>query len=91
MKEAHVVNVPHGTPRIYAIGFVLSIILTAIPFSLVMAGALPVVALIPTIVLLAAVQIVVHLVCFLHLNRSCELAWNLTAFTYTLVVLVILV
>jgi cytochrome o ubiquinol oxidase subunit IV len=91
MKPAHVVDVPHGTTRIYLIGFILSIILTAIPFTLVMTGSLPVVALIPTIVVIAAGQIVVHLVCFLHLNRSSEQGWNLTAFSYTVIVLVILV
>ena len=91
MKEANIVDVPHGTPKIYTIGFILSIILTAIPFTLVMTGALPIGWLIGTIVLLAVVQIVVHLVCFLHLNRSSEQGWNLTAFAYTLVVLIVLV
>jgi len=91
MKEANIVDVPHGTPKVYTIGFILSIILTAIPFTLVMTGALPIGWLIATIVVLAVVQIIVHLVAFLHLNRRSESGWNLTAFAYTLVVLVVLV
>jgi cytochrome o ubiquinol oxidase subunit IV len=86
-----VVEVPHGTTRSYITGFILSIVLTAIPFILVMTGALPVVALIPIILVFAVVQILVHLVYFLHLNRSSEQSWNLTAFAYTIIVLVILV
>ncbi len=89
--EAKVVDAPHGTPRIYLTGFVLSIILTAIPFTLVMTNTLPIGWLIATIVVLAVVQIIVHLVAFLHLNASSEQSWNLTAFSYTLVILIVLV
>ena len=93
-QEAHIVeieDVPHGTPKIYTIGFILSIVLTAIPFTLVMTGALPTGWLVATIVVLAVVQIIVHLVAFLHLNRSSGRGWNLTAFAYTLVVLIVLI
>lgn len=91
MKEANMIDVPHGTPKIYTIGFILSIVLTAIPFALVMTGALPIGWLIATIVVLAVIQIIVHLVFFLHLNSRSEQGWNLTAFAYTLVILVVLV
>lgn len=91
MKNTEVIEAPHGTPKVYVTGYILSLILTAIPFALVMTGALPIAALIPVIVVLAAVQIMVHLVAFLHLNRQSGGGWNLTAATYTAVVLIVLV
>jgi cytochrome o ubiquinol oxidase subunit IV len=91
MKEVNVAGAGHGTVRSYSIGFGLSIVLTAIPFALVLTGRLPHAVIIPTILLFAVVQIFVHLVFFLHLDTSSERRWNLTAFIYTLIVLVILV
>lgn len=91
MKNAEVIEAPHGTPKVYVTGYILSLVLTAIPFALVMTGALPVAAIIPIIVVIAAGQIVVHLVAFLHLNKHSGGGWNLTAATYTAVILVILV
>lgn len=90
-QEQSIIEAPHGTAKIYITGYVLSLVLTAIPFTLVMTGTLPVVSLIPTIVVIGAIQIVVHLVAFLHLNRSSGQGWNLTAFSYTLIVLGVLV
>ncbi|NBO21469.1 MAG: cytochrome o ubiquinol oxidase subunit IV, partial [Rhodobacteraceae bacterium] len=59
----------HGSLRSYATGFVLSVVLTAIPFGLVMAGGFgnPVVTAL-TVMAFAVVQIVVHMVYFLHMN-----------------------
>ena len=52
------------------IGFVLSVVLTAIPFWLVMGKVLPTSPASPRFVILAfaVVQIVVHMVYFLHMN-----------------------
>jgi cytochrome o ubiquinol oxidase subunit IV len=36
-------------------------------------------------------QLVVHLVCFLHMSRSSEGGWNLISFVFTLVILFIVV
>ena len=36
-------------------------------------------------------QVVVHLVYFLHMNRSSEGGWNLISFVFTLVILFIVV
>ena len=80
----------HGSMRDYVIGFVLSVILTAIPFWLVMSGALAdrtVTGLIITG--FAAVQIVVHMVFFLHMNARAEGGWNMLALLFTVVIVVI--
>ena len=39
----------------------------------------------------AVVQILVHLVCFLHMNTSSEERWNLVAFVFTALIIAILV
>ena len=77
---------PHSTFSGYMTGFVLSIILTAIPFWLVMAK---VIADRNTAVLVlgafAVVQIVVHMVYFLHMNGKVEGGWTLLSTIFTVV------
>lgn len=80
----------HGTMKGYVTGFVLSVILTAIPFWLVMTDALdnkPLTGII--IMVLAAVQIVVHMIYFLHMNGKSEGGWTITALVFTVVIVVI--
>ncbi|MGH8445001.1 MAG: cytochrome o ubiquinol oxidase subunit IV [Solimonas sp.] len=80
----------HGTLKGYATGFILSVILTAIPFWLVMAKVFPNPNTTILIVLaFAAVQIVVHMIYFLHLNTSSEGGWNMLALIFTMVLVVI--
>ncbi|WP_163144172.1 cytochrome o ubiquinol/quinol oxidase subunit IV, partial [Arhodomonas sp. KWT] len=70
----------HGTLRGYLTGFVLAAILTVIPFWLVMGDVLDSAAVTTLLVLgLGAVQIVVHMVYFLHMNSRSEGGWNLMA------------
>lgn len=80
----------HGSLRSYLIGFGLSVVLTAIPFWLVMTGALDSkqgTAL--AIMALAVIQIVVHMVFFLHMNVRSENGWTMMALIFTLVLVVI--
>jgi cytochrome o ubiquinol oxidase operon protein cyoD len=80
----------HGSLRDYAIGFVLSVILTAIPFWLVMAKVFDKSSTTAAVILaFAAVQVVVHMVYFLHMNGKAEGGWSLLATMFTLVLLVI--
>jgi len=82
--------VPHGSLKDYAIGFVLSVILTAIPFWLVMHKAFDKSSTTAAVILaFAAVQVVVHMVYFLHMNGKIEGGWSLLATLFTLVLLVI--
>lgn len=88
--DHHDADVPHGTMRDYVIGFVLSVILTAIPFWLVMSGAIAdkqTTALVITA--FAVVQIVVHMIYFLHMNTRSEGGWNMLALIFTIVLVVI--
>lgn len=81
----------HGTFRSYSIGFVLSVILTAVPFAVVMTSDLAPGWVVGIIAGFALVQIAVHLLFFLHLTSGSSQQWNRLAFAYTLVLLAILV
>ena len=80
---------PQGTLKSYTIGFVLSVILTAIPFWLVMSGALPTQITAITIIGFAVAQILVHMICFLHMNMKSEGGWSMMALLFTLILVVI--
>ncbi len=88
--DSHGIEIPHASYRDYATGFGLSVILTAIPFALVMTGALsaPVTAVV--IMGFAVVQIIVHMVYFLHMSPRAEGGWTLTSLVFTLIVVVIM-
>ena len=80
----------HGSLRDYLVGFFLSAILTAIPFWLVMTGAITdrqATALV--IMAFAIVQIVVHMIYFLHMNTRSENGWTFMALIFTIVIVVI--
>jgi cytochrome o ubiquinol oxidase subunit IV len=79
----------HGSRRTYLIGFGLSVLLTAIPFWLVMTGAAGPQVLAAAITTLAVVQILVHMHYFLHMNAHAEGGWNLLALLFTVILLVI--
>ncbi|WFR95295.1 cytochrome o ubiquinol oxidase subunit IV [Rhizobium tumorigenes] len=80
----------HGTFKSYMTGFILSVILTVIPFWLVMAKVIESPVTTAGIVMaLGAVQIVVHMVYFLHMNTKSEGGWNALALTFTVVIVVI--
>lgn len=80
----------HGTFGGYMTGFVLAVVLTGIPFWLVMGGVIPS-ARTTALVLLgfAAVQIVVHMIYFLHMNSRSEGGWTMLALVFTAVLVVI--
>ena len=81
----------HATYKGYLIGFALSALLTALPFWLVMGKVLPSPALTSAAVLIfAAVQVVVHMLYFLHLNAKVEQGWSLLALIFTGVLVVIM-
>ena len=81
----------HGSVKSYLIGFLLAAVLTIIPFWAVMHGDLPRFTTGVIIVVAAVLQILVHLVFFLHLDRSSEQRWNVSAAAFTLVVIGIIV
>jgi cytochrome o ubiquinol oxidase operon protein cyoD len=80
----------HGSPRGYRIGAGLAILLTILPFWLVMARPLPSPGLTAALIFaLALLQIVVHVTCFLHLDTRSEGGWTLLSFLFTTVIVVL--
>ncbi|HBF28122.1 cytochrome o ubiquinol oxidase subunit IV [Rhizobium sp.] len=80
----------HGSYKSYMTGFILSVILTAIPFWMVMTGAIENKALLAGAVMaIGAVQIVVHMVYFLHMNTKSEGGWTIMALIFTIIIVVI--
>ncbi|MFC5547004.1 cytochrome o ubiquinol oxidase subunit IV [Massilia aerilata] len=79
----------HGSFKDYTIGFILSVILTAIPFWLVMTHQLPPATTKFVILGFAAVQVVVHMIYFLHMNSKSEGGWNMMALILTAILLFI--
>jgi cytochrome o ubiquinol oxidase operon protein cyoD len=92
MSHAAEHSASHGSVKSYLTGFVLSVILTAIPFWLVMTGAYGHQATLAAIFVFAVVQILVHLKYFLHLDFvTAEGKLNSFSFLFTAVVIVLLV
>ena len=60
----------HGNTKQYTIGFILSFILTVIPFGMVMAGGFGRGIVMAVIAITAVAQVLVQLVYFLHMNSS---------------------
>lgn len=81
----------------YISGFVLSILLTLTAFGLVFWHissqhiSLPHTILVPSIIILAVLQLIVQLVFFIHLGHEEKPKLNLMAFLFMLLVVVILV
>ena len=80
----------HATLRGYLTGFVLAVILTVIPFWLVMTGGFEKSSTTAIVVLaFAAVQMVVHMIYFLHMDTKSQGGWNMLALIFTVVLVVI--
>jgi cytochrome o ubiquinol oxidase operon protein cyoD len=79
----------HGSMRDYLIGFGLSVVLTAIPFWLVMSGVFAPQLTGGIIMAFAVAQIVVHMIFFLHMNTKSEGGWTILALIFTLILVVI--
>ena len=80
-----------GHLRAYVTGLVLAVFLTLIPFRAAMGLEVGRDAALWTIAVCAALQMVVHLVFFLHLNRRPEQYWYRVALVFTVLVIAILV
>lgn len=91
--EQHGDDAPsHGTRRSYLIGFALSVVLTAIPFWLVMSGVVADTRVTAFLVAgFAIVQIIVHMIYFLHMDTRSEAGWTMLALIFTVVIVVIAV
>ncbi|MFA4903237.1 MAG: cytochrome o ubiquinol oxidase subunit IV [Desulfobaccales bacterium] len=93
MSQASIdsIGASRGSLKSYLTGFVLSLILTAIPFALVMSGTLSPTATLSGIFVAGIVQIMVHLHYFLHLDTTSAARWNVLALIFTLLIMVLFV
>jgi cytochrome o ubiquinol oxidase operon protein cyoD len=80
----------HSTRGGYLTGFLLSVVLTAIPFGLVMTGVIADARITAGLITaMALVQIIVHMVYFLHMSTKSEDGWTMMALIFTVIMVVI--
>jgi cytochrome o ubiquinol oxidase operon protein cyoD len=75
----------------YVKGFVFALVLTGIPFGLVVAGLLPRFTTLVVIAILAVVQVAVHLRYFLHIDLKSTPRDNLLALAFAAVLIFLMV
>jgi len=81
----------HGSYRSYITGFVLSVLLTAVPFYVVMADVdLSLGWALGIIFGLGAIQILVHIHYFLHVTVQAEDGWQAMSLVFAAILLVII-
>ncbi|MDD3265688.1 MAG: cytochrome o ubiquinol oxidase subunit IV [Burkholderiales bacterium] len=81
----------HGSVKSYIVGFILSIILTVIPYYLVVHHAMDFDNLVLTVMAIAVLQLLVQVVYFLHLSFKGEEYSKTLSFIFTILVVLILV
>lgn len=62
----------HGSVKSYVTGLILSIVLTLIPFGMVMQGGFGKTTVVVTISILAVLQVLVQLILFMHMNLKTQ-------------------
>lgn len=77
--------------KIYAVGFLMSLMLTLIAFALAGWHLMPMMPLYFCLMLLAVVQLSVQVICFLRLNAGAQGRWNLMAFLFTVLIVLVIV
>ncbi len=77
--------------RIYFIGFILCLVLTFIAFAIVGKDSLSKEFLYLCVSVLAVLQLIVQVVCFLRLNASEGARWNLISFLFTILIIFVIV
>lgn len=79
----------HGSLRAYIIGFIASLLLTGISFSLVLFKVLSDKHLIYSIVGLAVTQAIFQLLFFLHVGQEAKPKWETLVFAFMVLILLI--
>ncbi len=74
----------HGSVKEYVTGLILSLLLTFIPFGLVLYGGMSSGAIMAIIIVCAIAQLLVQGIFFLHMNGSSSQMWNTTSAIYTI-------
>lgn len=81
----------HGTTLSYIIGFLLSLIFTAIPYYMVVNKSASSSVLLATILGIAVLQMIVQIVFFLHLGRGPKPFYNIVFFGFTVITILVVV
>jgi cytochrome o ubiquinol oxidase subunit IV len=81
----------HGTVWSYVIGFLLSLVFTAIPYYLVVNKTISGNALLATILGVAVLQMIIQIVFFLHLGRGPKPLYNIAFFVSTVGIILVVV
>ena len=80
----------HGSAKQYVIGFIISIVLTVVPFFMVMNGGFAKGLTVAVLVITMIAQVWVQLVWFLHMKREDSQKWQVMSFWYTFLTIAIL-
>ncbi|MFP3014173.1 MAG: cytochrome o ubiquinol oxidase subunit IV [Arsenophonus sp.] len=80
-----------GDMKTYLIRFIFSIILTSVPFWIVMNNAVSHDIIVWIIISMAIVQIIMHLIYLLHINIYLNDSLNLFTFLFTIIIISIIV
>jgi cytochrome o ubiquinol oxidase operon protein cyoD len=81
----------HGSLKSYVIGFLLSLVLTAIPLGVVLNGWLEGTSAYVALMACAVLQFVVQLVFFMHLREEKKPRYNLLALILGIIILITIV
>lgn len=73
------------------IGFVLSVILTIIPFWIVIDHSFSNSIILKIVIISAVIQILLQLIYFLHLNIKSEGGWNIISLVFSAIVILIII
>lgn len=91
--DNHIIATGTGqkTFKAYIIGFILCLILTFASFAVVGKRLFTDVNMYIVLGVLAVIQLIVQVVCFLRLNSSPEGRWNVMSFLFTLLIIFVIV
>jgi len=91
MSESNPSHAHEPTLAGYLTGFGLALILTLIPFGLVAWDGLAIATTLVVVAICAVLQVLVHLIFFLHLDMSEEQRWNTISIAFSAVIMFVLV
>ncbi|VFP78898.1 Cytochrome bo(3) ubiquinol oxidase subunit 4 [Candidatus Erwinia haradaeae] len=75
----------------YITGLSFSILLTVVPFLVVLNGQISRTSILSIVLICAVCQILVHLIYFLHLNRQSEGGWTLISSIFVAIIVLIII
>lgn len=90
-SNTHAGGAAHGSVKEYVVGLLLSIVLTVVPFGIIMLDIMSGTPAVAVILVCAIAQVMVQLVFFLHMNTSSEQLWNTTSAMFIVVLVAIVI